>query len=121
MIEQDGAEEKLLVLTSAQCDEERPVCRKCRVRFDHITECDYGRRDASDSSSADEAERPPEASSARVLAPRPERKILSKRDALPQPRSISPRMIDPFHSHPPCREPDIDVLMEACESLEPVR
>lgn len=98
-----------------QCDEEKPVCRKCRVHFTNVTECDYGQAHEQDAASPSDSDSQ-RANRVLVPPPRPQPKLLSKNPVVVPPRSVSPSMLDPFSSHPPCEEPDIDMLMETCKS-----
>jgi hypothetical protein len=98
-----------------QCDERKPVCRKCEVHFANIDECDYGQHDVLDvnraESTEEASEEPRPATWEEQLTLQPKR----GRPSIGPRRSVSPTLLDPFKSHPDCSEPEADLLMKMCK------
>ena len=105
----------MLTLRGTQCDETRPVCRKCVVHYTNITECDYGQFDVSEPENMEEMEPVPESSTSALQQDEQAEEPKIRNLPIRRVRSVSPGLLDPFKSHPACNEPDLDVLMKTCK------
>lgn len=102
-----------------QCDERRPICLKCEVHYSNPDECEY---DNDTASAASISSLPLDSRLAQIAPARSSsQQEVEHRKGF---ENLEPSQwvleatfldgLDPFKSHPECRERDVDILIHHC-------